>query len=152
VYQNQFYPVQLLTPMKNPNENEKLINNKISMQRGAIEKVFGLIKIRFDSMLFNFRWPIRFFMVCFRLACVAINHIEGELTEDELNQIRIINTENDENNEYEQFDLRENNISLTFPEVLINNDNSHSINLISDIERSNWSGRNRTRNPIQSNT
>jgi hypothetical protein len=135
-YINSFYPVAFLTPKKDPNEAEERINEKISKQRAPIEKVFGLLKLRFEFLYYNYRWPIRFFMPLFRLACVAINYIEGELTELELEKIKEII-------DFEKKNLNDEMNDNSFPEVRINENGTHSVILQSQIERTNWSGRNR---------
>lgn len=52
-YINNYYPLQFLHGKKGSNltENEKIINAKISNQRGVIEKYFGRLKLMY--LIFN---------------------------------------------------------------------------------------------------
>jgi len=111
-----------------------------------MEKTFGLLKLRFEIFLHDYRWSLRHFMPLFILGCVATNFIlihDDELSVEEKEGINdIIFTEN-RNMESTILNFDFNSIEETFPEVRINDDNSHSILINSETERVFWEGRNR---------
>jgi hypothetical protein len=147
-YINRFYPVKLIFPSKGTDlsEYQKTRNALIQRERGKIEKVFGLLKSRFECFSDGYRFPLRTISTLFKYACVATNYIRTYTfnynnEDEEINEI--IRTQN-ENLTDNDFNFQ--SIEDTFPEVRILENGEHQINIESNREEEYWNRRLSRRN------
>jgi hypothetical protein len=153
-YINTYYPVNFVTKYKattgHPLTEEQLTYNQAhSIERGKIERFFGILKARFQFLICGYRGPLRHLVRLMKLALCLTSDIirinQNHFTNEEEARIREIIATDAQHNPLDPFLLVGNDINTTFPEVVVNPiTGQHHLVWESVEEERRWSGRTRT--------